>query len=199
MCPALLRFLAWPRRDEGAYPQRSVTEEQRRPGQKSEATLRARALWAVCRRCSLLTDRCGYARRSRLAIQPKALSRGAHGYFNRLLMPFPRPKKSPARPGPKPAPPASTAAGTVEEAPVSRSNVVGTLLALFGIMITAFTMEGAQPSSLARFAAIGVAISLGISVLADLRHGVRNVIRADVMALAAFYFLTLFEFLFPQE
>src|SRR5687768_8006633 len=85
MCPALLRFLAWPRRDEGAYPQRSVTEEQRRPGQKSEATLRARALWAVWRRCSLLTDRCGYARRSRLAIQPKALSRGAHGYFNRLL------------------------------------------------------------------------------------------------------------------
>src|SRR5688500_14820406 len=49
------------------------------------ATLRARALWAVWRRCSLLTDRCEYARRSRLAIQPKALSRGAHGYFNRLL------------------------------------------------------------------------------------------------------------------
>src|SRR5688572_16378678 len=36
MCPALLRFLAWPRRDEGAYPQRSVTEEQRRPGQKAK-------------------------------------------------------------------------------------------------------------------------------------------------------------------
>ena len=46
------------------------------------------ALWAVWRRCSLLTDRCGYARRSRLAIQPKALPRGAHGYFNRLLIPF---------------------------------------------------------------------------------------------------------------
>ena len=114
-------------------------------------------------------------------------------------MPFPRPKKSLARPQPKAAPPAAAATGAVEEAPVSRSNVIGTLLALFGIMITAFTMEGAQPSSLARFAAIGVAISLGISVLADLRHGVRNVIRADVMALAAFYFLTLFEFLFPQE
>src|SRR5678816_4362933 len=36
MCPALLRFLAWPRRDEGAYPQWSVTEEQRRPGQKAK-------------------------------------------------------------------------------------------------------------------------------------------------------------------
>ena len=36
MHPALLRFLAWPRREEGAYPQRSVTDEQRRPGQKAE-------------------------------------------------------------------------------------------------------------------------------------------------------------------
>src|SRR4051812_36775083 len=33
---ALLRFLTWPRREEGAYPQRSVTDEQRRPGQKAE-------------------------------------------------------------------------------------------------------------------------------------------------------------------
>ena len=36
MHPALLRFLAWPRREEGAYPQRSVTDEQRRPGQKAK-------------------------------------------------------------------------------------------------------------------------------------------------------------------
>ena len=51
MHPALLRFLAWPRREEGAYPRarpptrslyspppprRSVTDEQRRPGQKAE-------------------------------------------------------------------------------------------------------------------------------------------------------------------
>src|SRR5688500_14853770 len=51
MCPALLRFLVWPRRDEGAYPlarppadnryslpppRWSVTEEQRRPGQKAK-------------------------------------------------------------------------------------------------------------------------------------------------------------------
>src|SRR5436190_11027043 len=36
MHSALLRFLAWPRREEGAYPQWSVTDEQRRPGQKAE-------------------------------------------------------------------------------------------------------------------------------------------------------------------
>src|SRR5919197_5112458 len=38
MCPALLRFLAWPRRDEGAYPSGScrMTEEPRRSGQKAK-------------------------------------------------------------------------------------------------------------------------------------------------------------------
>lgn len=36
-------------------------------------------------RCSLLTDRCGHARRSRLAIQPNASSRDMAAYFNRLL------------------------------------------------------------------------------------------------------------------
>ena len=36
-------------------------------------------------RCSLLTVRCGHARRSRLAIQPDASSRDMAAYFNRLL------------------------------------------------------------------------------------------------------------------
>jgi hypothetical protein len=49
------------------------------------ATQKARTLWAVWRRCSLLTGRCGHARRSHLAIQPKAFSRDMAAYFNRLL------------------------------------------------------------------------------------------------------------------
>jgi predicted DNA-binding protein (MmcQ/YjbR family) len=61
---------------------RRATPERR----KSGATRRARAPWAVCLRCSLLTGRCGHPRRSRLAIHPKALSRGVAEYFNRLLM-----------------------------------------------------------------------------------------------------------------
>ena len=59
------------------------------PGRrKSGATRRARAPWAVWLRCSLLIPppRDGHARRSRLAIHPKPLSRGAAGYFNRLLV-----------------------------------------------------------------------------------------------------------------
>ena len=34
--------------------------------------------------------------------------------------------------------------------------------------------------------------------LADLQRGLRNLVRADLFSLLAFYFLTLFEFLFPQ-
>ena len=36
MPSALLRFLAWPRRERRAYPQWSVTDEQRRPSKKAE-------------------------------------------------------------------------------------------------------------------------------------------------------------------
>src|SRR5205814_1906245 len=52
---------------------------------KSESTRRARELWATWRRCSLVTGHNGPAPRSRLAIRPKTLSRGAHGFFNSLL------------------------------------------------------------------------------------------------------------------
>jgi hypothetical protein len=55
------------------------------------------------------------------------------------------------------------------------------------------------PSSIARIASIGVFIGIGLSVVSDYRlGGMRNLIRADLMAIFAFYFLTLFEFLFPQ-
>src|SRR4029077_16511880 len=60
---------------------RRATPERR----KSGATRRARTLWAVWGRCFLLTGHFGHARRPRLAIQPKELSRDMAEYFNRLL------------------------------------------------------------------------------------------------------------------
>lgn len=51
---------------------------------------------------------------------------------------------------------------------------------------------------LAHFAALGVLLSLSISVAMDMRLGVRNVIRTDLMALMSLYFLTLTEFLVQQ-
>jgi hypothetical protein len=83
------RFFVFPTREECAYGQRSAIDEQPLERRKSDATRRARALWIVWLRCSLLIPppRDGHARRSCLAIQPKPLSRGGAGYFNRLPKP----------------------------------------------------------------------------------------------------------------
>ena len=55
-------------------------------GPKAVQPLRARALWVVWRRCSLvIPTRRDYAPRSRLAIRPKALSRGPSLFMRWLL------------------------------------------------------------------------------------------------------------------
>ena len=75
----------------------------------------------------------------------------------------------------------------------------GTLVALAGLAATALFATGDHASTLARTAAIGTLASIAVSMAFDLRHGgLRNLIRADVMAILSFFFLTLFEFLFPQ-
>lgn len=74
----------------------------------------------------------------------------------------------------------------------------GTQAALVGIALTAFFVQGDSPSQIGHFAAIGAGLSILASVAFDARRGLFNLIRADLMAVLAFYFLTLFEFLFPQ-
>lgn len=74
-----------------------------------------------------------------------------------------------------------------------------TLVAVCGILLTALITPSDQAASgIAHYAAVGVALSLLASVLMDLRDGVRNLMRADLLAIASFYFLTLIEYLFPQ-
>src|SRR6186997_1424398 len=85
MRPALLTILALAKARAKRLYFAILPERATQARGKSGATRRARALWAVWRRCSLLTGRKGHARRSRLAIRPKSLSRGPHEYFNRLL------------------------------------------------------------------------------------------------------------------
>lgn len=80
-----------------------------------------------------------------------------------------------------------------------RARPLGSLLFLAGAWFTAFTMRGEPASHLAHYAAIGVGLSLMASVLIDMREGLLNLIRADLLAISALYFLTLFEFLFKQE
>lgn len=68
-----------------------------------------------------------------------------------------------------------------------------------GLLITGGTMIGNSPAAIARYAAIGAGISIALSAVADLKGGLMNLVRADVMAICALYGLTFFEFLFPQD
>lgn len=105
--------------------------------------------------------------------------------------PSTRPAHPPAAPRPVPA----TPIGLMH---VPKAAPLGTQLALIGIALTGIFLRGDTPTALGRFAAIGVGLSLAISLALDFRRGVQNLIRADVMAILAYYFLTLFELLFPQ-
>ncbi|MCS3754363.1 hypothetical protein GGP79_002327 [Salinibacter ruber] len=72
-------------------------------------------------------------------------------------------------------------------------------LFLATLFVTAFFLDGRSSYAVAHRAAIGVGIGLGGLTLLEMRHSWRNLFRADLMAMAALYFLTLFEFWFSQS
>ncbi len=88
----------------------------------------------------------------------------------------------------------------VDEPPKPQVN--STVATLIGLIITAFAASSggpeSRPSEIASTAAIGTLASLLLGFSFDLQKGLNNLVRADVLALLAFYFLTLFEFLFRQ-
>ncbi len=84
------------------------------------------------------------------------------------------------------------------EGETPRPSWAATGTALFGVTATAVLSSGQLPSQLAHQAALGVLLSLVASLCIEARAGLRNVIRADLLAIVAFYYLTLFEFLFRQ-
>ncbi len=79
-----------------------------------------------------------------------------------------------------------------------KASPAATITLVAGLIVTSIFADGETPSALAHSYAIGVAICLALSLLIDYRREFRNLIRADLMALASLYFLTLFEFLVPQ-
>lgn len=83
-----------------------------------------------------------------------------------------------------------------EKAPAP--NLAATLVLICGLIVSYLFLDGDTPSALAHKAAIGVAAALLASTAVDYRHNLRNLVRTDIMALAALYFLTLFEFLTAQ-
>lgn len=81
---------------------------------------------------------------------------------------------------------------------VPQPSILSTLVLLSGLFTTISTANGTKPSDIAAYVAWGVGASLVLSVAVDLQRGIRNLVRTDVMALFALYFLTFFEFLLPQ-
>ena len=78
--PRCRRFFVSPRREEGAYPRRSVTDEQRRTGEKAtQSGGRGRFGLAGGVACSLQVT-LDMLVGSRLAFQPKASSRDMAEY-----------------------------------------------------------------------------------------------------------------------
>jgi len=111
-------------------------------------------------------------------------------------MKFPRPRHRNTGPPPRRVTVVQAAPDDLQR---PQPELNGTFAGLVGLVITSVLAKGDLPSSLARAASIGALLSLCASMLLDIRHrGIRNLVRTDVMAILSFYFLTFFEFLFPQ-
>lgn len=67
------------------------------------------------------------------------------------------------------------------------------------VAIGLLTLQGELPADIAAYGAKATAVALALSFIFDMKRGVSNLIRADILAMVALYFLTLFEFLFPQD
>jgi hypothetical protein len=113
-------------------------------------------------------------------------------------MAFLRPKRQHPLPVWHGAPPPGSLAVAAEPVATPGPSVPGTLLALFSLVATATLLPDGKTSQMANFAAWGCSVGLAFALGADARRGVQNLLRADVLALVALYFLTLFEFLFPR-
>ena len=73
-----------------------------------------------------------------------------------------------------------------------------TALFLFGLLATGITLVGETPLAVARHAAIGSGLSLAVFTIVEIRRSWANLLRADLVSMAALYYLTFAEFLFPQ-
>src|SRR4051794_35767729 len=79
-----------------------------------------------------------------------------------------------------------------------RAGVSSTATLLIGLFLTFVALPSDTPSGTFMFAAYGVGAALLIATAQELRGGVRNLIRVDILMLWVLYGLTFFEFLFLQ-
>lgn len=77
--------------------------------------------------------------------------------------------------------------------------VAGTVCIVVACVVgIGFTQMDLGSSAMATRVGLAWLVGIGASVLLDWTRGLRNLIRADIFALVALYFLLYFEFLFPQ-
>ncbi len=73
-----------------------------------------------------------------------------------------------------------------------------TAILLFGLLSTGVMFYGDTPAAAARFAAIGCGLSLAIFAQIEIKRSWGNLLRADLVSMAALYYLIFVEFLFSQ-
>lgn len=103
----------------------------------------------------------------------------------------------------QPADPSAAAVDSAHAEPAANAYLrpapVGTLALVLGIAISWFTLDGDTPSALVSSPSRILLVAIGISVLFDMRSSLRNLVRVDLFAILALYFLIFFEFLFEQR
>jgi hypothetical protein len=80
----------------------------------------------------------------------------------------------------------------------SRPNPVATVILVVGLIIASVSSSSSLPSEIASGAARTVGVALAIALGLELTQNWRAALRPDTLAFCALYFLTLFEFFFPQ-
>lgn len=91
----------------------------------------------------------------------------------------------------------ATPRNAARKAPLSAS-WDATAFFLAGLLATGLTFYGDTPVSSARYAAIGCGLSLAGFALIEIKRSWGNLLRADLVSMAALYYLIFVEFLFPQ-
>src|SRR5262245_36739581 len=75
---------------------------------------------------------------------------------------------------------------------------ISTATMLCGLALTGVALPGGSAEDVFSFAALGVGLSLSVATAIEVKAGIRNFLRTDVIILWVLYLLTFFEFLFPQ-
>ncbi|BAT55532.1 hypothetical protein NOS3756_45200 [Nostoc sp. NIES-3756] len=84
--------------------------------------------------------------------------------------------------------------------PVAQTTQVGTGIIIAGLCVAYTNISTSlTPSQMANQVAIAVGIALALSIWFDSKKGLQNLFRVDIICLVSLYYLTLVEFLLPQN